>query len=175
MEFEERKKMRKEEISKLLIQLGKTLEEKGALDFGKGEISIPESVEVELEYKEKPDKGKFEIELKWIPSETKVTAVPTEAKPSIKDLMRELSTEFSNINRTIRGGVIPAIEQFAKFEGLVTKCESCAKPEWKKEMINYSQKVGELKKAIIDKNMDEIKRLSQVLAKLSAECHLKYK
>lgn len=65
MKFEEKRRMGKEEVGRLLVEIGKTLEERGILDFGKGAIEVPSSLDVEIEYKEKHAKTKFEIELEW--------------------------------------------------------------------------------------------------------------
>ncbi|MFQ6105798.1 MAG: amphi-Trp domain-containing protein [Candidatus Hydrothermarchaeaceae archaeon] len=85
MKFEEKKIMEREEIGKLLAKIGKKMEEKGVLDFGKGEYEIPESLDVKIEYKKKHDKRKFEIELEWYLQLERTVPVPT-AIPSPKDV-----------------------------------------------------------------------------------------
>lgn len=70
MELKGRLIMKREEAGKLLKELGDELLRAGRLtypsEFGESrDISIPESLYVEVEYKEKRDKKKFEIELEW--------------------------------------------------------------------------------------------------------------
>lgn len=70
MELKGRLIMKREEAGKLLKELGDELLKTGRLtypsEFGENkDISIPESLYVEVEYKEKRDKKKFEIELEW--------------------------------------------------------------------------------------------------------------
>lgn len=69
MELKGKLTMSREEAGKLLKKLGEELS-LGKLtypaEFGKArEISTPKDLQVEVEYKEKGDKKKFEIELEW--------------------------------------------------------------------------------------------------------------
>lgn len=69
MELKGKLTMSREEVGKLLKKIGEELIS-GKLtyppEFGKlSEIPIPKDLLVEVEYKEKTDKKKFEIELKW--------------------------------------------------------------------------------------------------------------
>ena len=62
--------MKREEAGRLLKELGEGLLSTGRLTYppafgGVRDISTPESLAVEVEYKEKRDKKKFEIELEW--------------------------------------------------------------------------------------------------------------
>ncbi|MDI6654564.1 MAG: amphi-Trp domain-containing protein [Candidatus Hydrothermarchaeota archaeon] len=64
MEYEERKTMDRKELSELLEKLRAGVE-RGAIDFRRNRIELPEQMEVEIEYKEKHGRKKFEVELKW--------------------------------------------------------------------------------------------------------------
>jgi amphi-Trp domain-containing protein len=64
MEYEERKTMDRKELSELLEKLRDGVE-RGAIDFKGSRIELPEQMEVEIEYKEKHGRKKFEVELKW--------------------------------------------------------------------------------------------------------------
>ena len=62
--------MKREDAGRLLKEFGEELLRTGRLtypsEFGEARyISTPESLYVEVEYKEKRDKKKFEIELEW--------------------------------------------------------------------------------------------------------------
>ena len=62
--------MKREDLGRLLKKLGEELLTTGRLayppEFGAArDISVPESLYVEVEYKEKRDKKKFEIEVEW--------------------------------------------------------------------------------------------------------------
>ena len=70
MELKGKLTMKREEAGRLLKELGEGLLSTGRLTyppaFGETRnISTPESLVVEVEYKEKRDKKKFEIELEW--------------------------------------------------------------------------------------------------------------
>jgi amphi-Trp domain-containing protein len=64
MEYEERKTMDRKELSELLEKLRDGVE-RGAIDFKGSGIELPERMDVEIEYKEKHSRKKFEVELKW--------------------------------------------------------------------------------------------------------------
>lgn len=69
MELKGKLTMKREEAGRLLKELGEELLT-GRLtyppEFGEArDISTPESLVVEVEYKEKRDKKKFEIEFEW--------------------------------------------------------------------------------------------------------------
>ncbi len=64
MEYEERRAMDRKELSELFGKLRDCVE-KGAIDFKGSRIEIPERMEVEIEYKERHNRKKFEVELKW--------------------------------------------------------------------------------------------------------------
>ena len=70
MEQTGRLTIKREDAGRLLKELGEELLRTGRLtypsEFGEArDISMPESLYVEVEYKEKGDKKKFEIELEW--------------------------------------------------------------------------------------------------------------
>ena len=64
MEYEEKKEMGRRELSELFKKLGADVE-RGAIDFRGRSIEIPERMEVEMEYKQKHGRKKFEVELRW--------------------------------------------------------------------------------------------------------------
>lgn len=69
MELKGKQTMSREEVGSLLKRLGEEISS-GKLtypsEFGQSrEIPTPKDLHVEIEYKEKPDKKKFEIELEW--------------------------------------------------------------------------------------------------------------
>ena len=70
MEQTGRLTIKREDAGRLLKELGEELLRTGRLtypsEFGEArDIPMPESLYVEVEYKEKRDKKKFEIELEW--------------------------------------------------------------------------------------------------------------
>lgn len=69
MKLKGRQTMSREEVGRLLKELGENISS-GKLtyppEFGKtSDISMPKELHVEIEYNEKWDKKKFEIELEW--------------------------------------------------------------------------------------------------------------
>ncbi len=65
MSHEERKKMSRQETGRLLESVGRQLIEKGEIEIDGRHVTLPEDIEVEIEYKRKEGKNKFEIELRW--------------------------------------------------------------------------------------------------------------
>lgn len=70
MELKGRLTMKREDAGRLLKEFGEELIRTGRLtcpaEIGEARsISTPENLYVEIEYKEKRDKKKFEIELEW--------------------------------------------------------------------------------------------------------------
>lgn len=69
MELKGKLTMSRDEVGRLLKKLGEEISSNRLAyppEFGNiREISMPEDLHVEVEYKEKMDKKKFEIELEW--------------------------------------------------------------------------------------------------------------
>lgn len=94
MSHEERKKMSRQETGRLLESVGRQLIEKGEIEIGGRQIALPEDIEVEIEYKRKEGKNKFEIELRWygghpgtnvpVPMGTEFNSVPGYPVPEEK-------------------------------------------------------------------------------------------
>ena len=93
MSHEERKKMSRQETGRLLESVGRQLIEKGEIEIRGKRIVLPEDIEVEIEYKRKEGKNKFEIELRWYGGHHGTNAhVP-------------LGTEFNSVPKTGEDGV----------------------------------------------------------------------
>ena len=94
MSHEERKKMSRQETGRLLESVGRQLIEKGEIEIRGKRIVLPEDIEVEIEYKRKDGKNKFEIEIKWygghpgtnshVPMETESNSVPRTGENGVK-------------------------------------------------------------------------------------------
>jgi len=84
MSHEERKKMSRQETGRLLESVGRQLIEKGEIEIRGKRIVLPEDIEVEIEYKIKDGKNKFEIELRWY---------------------HKMGTEFNSVPKTGEDGV----------------------------------------------------------------------
>jgi amphi-Trp domain-containing protein len=94
MSHEERKKMSRQETGRLLESVGRQLIEKGEIEIRGKRITLPEDIEVEIEYKRKEGKNKFEIELRWYgghpgtnayaPMGTELNSVPKTGENGVK-------------------------------------------------------------------------------------------
>ncbi len=78
MSHEERKKMSRQETGRLLENIGRQVIEKGEIEIDGRHVTLPEDIEVEIEYKRKEGKNKFEIELRWYGSHSGTTPSGTE-------------------------------------------------------------------------------------------------
>jgi XXXCH domain-containing protein len=174
MRFEEKRRMGKEEVGRLLIKIGKKLEEEGILDFGRGALAIPPSIDVEIEYKEKHGKGKFEVELEWHMQEQISPA--SVAMPSLKEIKQGMKAVFRDMQAAIEGGTIPTSGQFTRFKELSDMFEKYAQGEAYGEAAReYLVKVAELGRAIGSGNPEDIKRCLEELGGARKSCHKMYR
>jgi amphi-Trp domain-containing protein len=65
VKWEERRAMNREEVARVLRVFSEAIAREGVVEYLGHRTAIPEEMEVEVEYKEKHGKCKFEIELKW--------------------------------------------------------------------------------------------------------------
>jgi len=63
MKYEQFLTLTKKELVQLLVNISGQIRAENKININGWEISLPEQVEVELEYKEKGKRSKFEIEL----------------------------------------------------------------------------------------------------------------
>ncbi|ACA60644.1 amphi-Trp domain-containing protein [Candidatus Desulforudis audaxviator] len=77
------------EAARFLKALAAEIEEKGRLDLNGLDVPLPALFKVELEYKDKPDKKKLEIEFKWPVESLSVSVVRN--KDSVTERIRIVS------------------------------------------------------------------------------------
>ncbi len=65
LKWEEKKNIGRKEAGELLEALGRDVAVKNQIEFAGTLLVLPESFEIELEYKKKHGRNKLEIELKW--------------------------------------------------------------------------------------------------------------
>jgi amphi-Trp domain-containing protein len=118
MKFEEKKTMARKEIADLLKGLGEIIEE-GGVKIGGTTRPISESATVEVEYKEKNERAKLEIEIKWKVGEV---AHPQEKiiepESSVHDLKQTMKKIFNSIRSNLDEDKITSSEDLDRFIGI---------------------------------------------------------
>lgn len=64
MKWKEKKSVKRDELARLFQEFSKDIAV-GLIEYAGRRVVLPEDMEVEVEYKERHGKNKFEIELKW--------------------------------------------------------------------------------------------------------------
>jgi amphi-Trp domain-containing protein len=87
LKWEETKNIGRKEAGELLETLGRDIAAKSRIEFLERSLVLPESFEIELEYKKKHGRNKLEIELKWCDDVTKTAlniAFPDKITKAVK-------------------------------------------------------------------------------------------
>jgi XXXCH domain-containing protein len=173
MKFEEKKRMKKEEIADLFKGLGELIE-KDELNLGGEALPVPNSAEVEVEYKEKKGRAKLEIEVKWRLENAK-DRLPKEEN-SIGEVKQSIKKAFNGIRSTVEGGSIPSDEDVADFMKLSNTFNRLAKGEiYEGDMAGYMAMVHRLGETVKTGNTAELKALIEEMRAAKKSCHKTYR
>ena len=176
MKFEEKKHLKKKEIAELLRGFALSME-KGGLKLGNSVVSMPEHLDVEVEYKEKEGRAKLEIEFKWSLEQASLALEKTDAKQvSIAEVKQGMKTAFNSLRETVEAGGSPASEavaEFARLNGLFEGLATGAKYE--KDLLGFSALVERFRDAVKAGRGDEVKSLVQEIGAVKKSCHKTYR
>jgi XXXCH domain-containing protein len=176
MKFEEKKTMARKEIADLLKGLGEIIEE-GGVKIGGTTRPISESATVEVEYKEKNERAKLEIEIKWKVGEV---AHPQEKiiepESSVHDLKQTMKKIFNSIRSNLDEDKITSSEDLDRFIGInnVFKDFSEGK-EYEQTMVGFTSLVENLTETVKEGKDNESKVLVEKIREQKKSCHKKYR
>ncbi len=196
MKFEERRTMSRGELAALLRKLAEKLE-KGILDYTRGEAPIPGHLDVELEYKEEEQEGKFELELRWARGEAKEAVKAVEAvkpvlepakpkraeteaceqlPPAMDTLKSDLKKLFKAVQVGLEAGRMPEMRDAAKMRELNAQFDEYSSGRgWREEMRAFTAKLVEFEFAVKKGDLPSAQRLIEELRVAKKECHRIYR
>lgn len=85
--------MKRDRIARLLKDFSEGIAREGLVEYAGHQTVLPEEIEVEVEYKEKHGKKKFEIELKWRGEVSRAAAAPVASSGAVYPVVRIASME----------------------------------------------------------------------------------
>ncbi len=194
MKFEERRTMSRGELAALLKRLSEKIQQ-GVLDYTRGEVAIPDRLDVEIEYKEKDSERKFELELRWAGGGTAVAAKPasietektvmeatkskkaeTEAceqlPPDMDGLKSELKKIFKAIQSGLESGKFPAMGDIVKMRELNVKFNEYSRNKgWSEEARAFTAKMAEFEATVEKGDLASAQKLIEELRIAKKECH----
>ncbi len=181
MKIKGKRWMTKSEVGELLKELGEELIKTGQIIYPRGfgkakEIRPPEKVDVEVEYKEKRDKKKFEIELKWHDASSRGDLVKTERPPKFKELKKELKHALYEVEVALKSGDMDtAKENFAHFNDLNRRFREQSEPEWETNIKGQDKIIKDLDASLNEEDLENSIFLVEKLWKYKKACHRLFK
>jgi len=172
--------MEKEEAGELLIHLGERLKS-GKLrypeDFGEGvDLGVNEPLEVEVEYKEKHGRSKFEVEIKWSPTKGYAAEPRGDKVGTRKAVKKEMKATLYEVEKAIASGKLTAARAaFKRFQELNERFNDLAEGEWERDMNAQSKLVVALEKALSEGDSRKAMGMVDKVWKFKKVCHGKYK
>lgn len=178
MKLKGKRLMEKEEAGKLLIRLGEGLKS-GELrypeDFGEDrDLGVNEPLEVEVEYKEKHGRNKFEVEIKW-KAEQKggKVADKIEIRKAVK---RDMKAGLYEVEKAVESGKLTAASAaFKRFQELNKRFNDLAEGGWERDMNAQNTLIAGLENALSMEDASAAMGMVNKLWKLKKTCHRKYK
>jgi amphi-Trp domain-containing protein len=166
--------MAKEKAGELLMRLGKGLKS-GKLRypeaFGEGlDLGVNDPLAVEVEYKEKHGRNKFEVEIKW-------KAEPKGNKIEIrKAVKREMKAALYEVEKSTEAGKLTAARaSFKRLQELNKRFNDLAVGEWERDMNTQNKLLVGLGKALSEEDTSAAIDMVNKLWRLKKACHGKYK
>ncbi len=170
------------ELVTILKRLVEKLD-KGVLDYTRGEVEVPDQLDVEIEYKEKNHKRKFELELRWMEGESRGNK-PRKSKseacekltPEMDEVKSELKKVFRAARRGLEEGKMPEVEDVSKMLELAADFdEYSAGKGWHEEQHAFTEKIAEFEKCVKSGNLSDAQRLLDELRRIKKSCHRDYR
>lgn len=188
MKIEKRKQLSREEFAELLSDFAKRITDEKRIVFEDMDVAVPDSFEVELEYKEKHGYAKFEIELCWdigksgggnwglISALKNITGKSEDLIPdNFKEIKKCIDKRLGDIANTVSKGTKPSEEDIDYFRDLISAFRQQSKPEWEDGMYRLQAAVDAMCEAIANANfpiaIDRIREINNI----KTECHRVFK
>ena len=181
MKIKGKRQMTLSEAGGLLKKLGEELLKTGKISYPKGfgnefEIQPPDNLNVEVEYKEKKGKKKFEVEFEWYEGSAMKDVSKAEKPLEFKELKKGLKHVFYDVEVALKSEDIRgAKENFEKFTKLNDKFKAESELDWEKDVMGMDRILEKLEGFIkfgdLDNSLFQVDRLW----KYKKTCHAKFK
>ena len=172
----------------MLSDFAKRITDEKRIVFEDMDVSLPDSFEVELEYKEKHGYAKFEIELCWDIGKSggrysglKSILFSKSAKSdypipdNFKEIKKCIERKLEDIANTVSKGGKPSEEDIDYFRDLISAFRQQSKPAWEDGMYRLQTAVDGMIDAIHDANfslaLDRIREINNI----KKDCHRVFK
>ncbi len=169
------------EAGALLKKLGEELLKTGKISYPKGfgsdfEIRPPENLNVEVEYKEKKGKKKFEVELEWYEGSAMKDVSKAERPLEFKELKKELKHALYDVEVALKSDDLTAAkDNFSRFIDLERKCEGYSEPEWEGNIKGQNKIMKDLDDSLNAGDVDDSLIIVEKLWKYKKACHARFK
>lgn len=191
MKIEKRKQLSREEFAELLSDFAKRITEEKRIVFEDMDVAVPDSFEVELEYKEKHGYAKFEIELRWetgnasgrysglksiLFSKSAESAKSGGPIPdNFKEIKKCIEKKLGDIANTVSKGAKPSEEDIDYFRDLISAFRQQSKPEWEDGMYRLQSAVDGMCEAIKNADFTMAQDRIREINNIKKECHRVFK
>ncbi len=167
--------MDKKEIVDFFRGFGDLIE-KGEIRLGDISLPFPESAEIEVEYKEKKDRAKLEVEVKWKPQKKGHSKYEVESLNVLRDYKKSLKKVFNSMRDTVKGGGIPSTGEVATFLELNKAFNDLAiGRDYAKDMAAYMGLVNRFEVAAKSGSVEDLKLIVKELRASKKSCHKTYR
>ncbi len=168
MKFKDSKQMKKEAAAILLRELASDIE-KGSARFGSADITIPDSIDVEREYKEKKGRGKLEIEMSWM---NKKLEAAEENEGSLSDIKQGMKKTFNQILDAVGDDMVPDSGDVDRFVMLTRRFREIAQGEaYMEELESFNALVKDFSEKVKSGDMKTIKERADLVMAAKKSCH----
>ena len=140
--------------------------------------SVPESFEARIKHKEK--KGRIETKLRWRWStlaeyEPAAREEVTRWQESFKTIKKRLAKEFKVLQSEVQNGNLPNAASLAAFVKDSERMADFAEPEWQEAMHEYMDHLENLKRAVSNRQIEDVEHELRDLRTRWAACHRDFK
>ncbi len=183
MKFEEKNRMSRKGLVKFFKGLT-DLVEKNELVLGGKWIRVDDSVDVEVEYKEKKDRAKLEVEVKWqlrggtesMEDIDEKEASDDIGNESVSYVKQDVKKSFNSIRAKVATGEVPTNDAVESFIDLNHRFNEISQDqEYEKDMGPYMDLVGRLGEAFKAGKIEELDSLVKELRAAKKSCHKTYR
>jgi len=184
MKFEEKNRMSRRGLARFFKGLSE-LVEKDELEVGAGRIRLGDSVDVEVEYREKKGRAKFEIEVKWQLSGGDETMdgsgekerVNDRTGESISEVKQEMKKSFNALRKTVEACSLPSTVDVGELVEINKAFVVLARDEevYTRDLEEFTSLVAKFKDAVESGNLDESQNLIGEMRAAKKRCHKTYR
>lgn len=168
----------REELAELLSSLAKQLAE-GKISFKQFSIEVPMKLEVKYKYKNDDEYSKFKLSFKWLGNSVvslpKTRSNVLKPQASYKELKKQFRDILNSANQQISGGGIPAVGQTQNLIDLIDASIKQSNPKLLQGMEHIKQVTYDFKKAVSDNNVENARKIINLLYRLKEKYHDQYK